>query len=119
MSKEVGKAIYELKEELGRSKVGFTSYLAGQFGDDIETVLKYIEELERELKTLRNRQCVGKYTELTGENLDNVLSKWYINKQKIRDKISEIKDRKITDMFITASEGKLNTIIELEKLLEE
>ena len=43
----------------------------------------------------------------------------YVHKDKIRELVAEIKNRKVEDDFITASTGKLNTIIELEKLLEE
>lgn len=43
----------------------------------------------------------------------------YVHKDKIRELVAEIKNRNVEDDFITASTGKLNTIIELEKLLEE
>ena len=42
--------------------------------------------------------------------------KW---EDKIKAKVIEIKDRPVKDEFITASQGKLNTIIEIESLLEK
>ena len=43
----------------------------------------------------------------------------YINKDKIREKIIQVKDKPIKDEFITATQGKLNTVIVLEELLED
>ena len=43
----------------------------------------------------------------------------YIHKDKIIAKVMEIKDRPIKDEFITATQGKLNTIIDIESLLDE
>lgn len=40
-------------------------------------------------------------------------------KDKIKAKAIEIKNRPVKDEFITASQGKLNTIIEIESLLEK
>ena len=38
---------------------------------------------------------------------------------KIKSKMKEIKDRPVQDEFITASQGKINTIIEIQSLLEK
>ena len=46
-----------------------------------------VKELEEENKIMKNRQGIGKITELSGENLDKVLSKWCIPKSKIKEKI--------------------------------
>lgn len=43
----------------------------------------------------------------------------YIHKNVVLKLIEEVKDRKVEDMFITATQGKLNTIIDLERLLNE
>ena len=42
--------------------------------------------------------------------------KW---EDKIKAKTIEIKNRQVKDEFITASQGKLNTIIDMESLLEK
>ena len=47
------------------------------------------------------------------------VNKNFIDKYKIRDKIIEIKNKKVEDMFITSTQAKLDTIIVLESLLEE
>lgn len=60
----------------------------------LENLLKAYKELKEENKTLKNRQGIGQYTELTGENLDKVLSKWYINKSKVKEKIEGLEKRK-------------------------
>jgi hypothetical protein len=39
-------------------------------------------------------------------------------KNKIKEKIEEVKKKEIEDMFITATQGKLNTIFVLEELLK-
>lgn len=43
----------------------------------------------------------------------------YIHKDKVIAKVIEIKDRPVKDEFITATQGKLNTIIDIESLLDE
>lgn len=40
-------------------------------------------------------------------------------KEYIQDVTAKIKNEKAEDMFITASQGKLDTIIVLDKILEE
>ena len=40
-------------------------------------------------------------------------------KKYIQENIIELKNKKIGDMFITASQGKLDTIIALEKILDQ
>lgn len=51
---------------------------------------EYIRELEYENKVMKDRQGIGKITELSGENLDKVLSKWYIPKSKVKEKIEQL-----------------------------
>lgn len=43
----------------------------------------------------------------------------YIHKDVVIKLIEEVRDRKVEDMFITTTQGKLNTIIDLERLLNE
>ena len=87
----------EVEEVINRINISKACKLCGNTimvnEEEIDTVLNYIEELEKENKILKNRQGVGKITELTGDNLDKALSKWYINKQVIRDKIEELERR--------------------------
>ena len=47
------------------------------------------------------------------------VEKNYIHKDIIRKNVIRIKNTPVKDMFITMTQAKLNTIIELEKLLEE
>lgn len=47
------------------------------------------------------------------------VEKNYIHKDIIREAVIKVKDKPIKEDFITATQGKLDTIIELEKLLEE
>lgn len=59
-----------------------------------------------------------------GKDLDVVYLQGVYNerdrwKSKVRDKVIEVKDRPVTNDFITATQGKLNTIIDLEDLLQE
>lgn len=59
-----------------------------------------------------------------GKDLDVVYLQGVYNerdrwKSKVRDKVIEVKDRPVTNDFITATQGKLNTIIDLENLLQE
>lgn len=41
----------------------------------------------------------------------------FVSKDKIKEKVIEVKNRTVKDDFITATQGKLNTIIDLEDLL--
>lgn len=40
-------------------------------------------------------------------------------KKYIQEYVTEIKNQEVKDMFITASQGKLDTIIALEKILDQ
>ena len=40
-------------------------------------------------------------------------------KKYIQEKVIELKNKKVEDMFITASQGKLDTIIVLDKILND
>lgn len=55
-----------------------------------------------------------KYDEIYREVMDVKELKKYI-----QEYVTEIKNKKIGDMFITASQGKLDTIIALEKILDQ
>lgn len=120
MNKEVGKAIYELKTELERNKAGFTSYLAGQFGNDIDTVLNYIEELENRLKEKEN--IVKKSSLEAQKYFDMLMEVEYgrdtIPKQKVRDKIKELDEMKLDndDIF---GQMRNYAVLVLKELLGE
>ena len=55
---------------------------------------------------------------IDGTNVADELcnKKW---EDKIKAKVKEIKDRPVQDEFITATQGKLNTIIDMESLSEK
>lgn len=40
-------------------------------------------------------------------------------KKYIQEKVKELKNKKVEDMFITASQGKLDTIIVLDNILND
>ena len=40
-------------------------------------------------------------------------------KNYIQEKVIELKNKKVEDMFISASQGKLDTIIVLDKIIED
>lgn len=92
----------------------------------VELKKKYAElkEENRKLKTkLRTQkkltECVR---EATTEQVVSTIEKFEkdcISKDRIREKIEEIKNKKAEDMFITSTESELNTIFALEDLLKE
>ena len=73
----------------------------------IEKQQKEIEELKDESKEYQIGFAQGCYE----KDLD-----WL---DKIKAKTIEIKNRPVKDEFITASQGKLNAIIDMESLLEK
>lgn len=70
-------------------------------------------KLQEENKTLTDEYMIQKHL-INANFLDD-----YIPKSKAREKIIEIKNKPVKDDFITASQGKLDTIIAIEQLLEE
>ena len=57
----------------------------------------------------------GAYIKGTNDADELCNKKW---EDKIKEKVIEIKNKPVKDEFITASQGKLDTIIEIESLLE-
>ncbi len=70
----------------------------------------YVSEKESEQKERKA------YIKGTNDAHELCNKKW---EDKIKAKTIEIKNRQVKDEFITASQGKLNTIIDMESLLEK
>lgn len=117
MSEEEKKAI-ELLKKLQKK----TPYIIWGDGtpynksNQIQTVLNLIEKQQKEIVRLRNIKRKDIQDLINNEN-ENIY-KNYISKDKIRAKVIEVKNRNVKDEFITASQGTLNTIIDIESLLE-
>ena len=93
------KAIERIIEILeAKPYVAYTLY-----GD----ILHDSDEIAQMLKEVLEKECGSK------NDLINIY------KEKIKAKVIEIKDRPVKDEFITATQGKLNTIIDMESLLEK
>lgn len=86
------------------------------FTEDVETVLQEIEHLQKENEKYISGELM---TRNQAKHFEEINKKCYIHKDKIREKIEEIKDKKAEDIFITSTESKLNTIFALEDLLGE
>jgi len=83
----------------------------------IEKQSKEIEELKQNIH-LKEVYVLKTNDYIKGTNVEDELcnKKW---EDKIKAKTIEIKNRPAKDEFITASQGKLNTIIDMESLLEK
>lgn len=77
--------------------------------DDVKTLLENYKKQSKEIEELKEKN----------EYLPNWVNKKYVSKDEIKAKVIEIKNRPVKDEFITATQGKLNTIIEIESLLEK
>ena len=109
----------------------------GQYNTDVNDmeyfskILNLIEKQSKEIEDLKlNQEILQKrYDDLVEENekflydsavylmgVDDTKVKF---EDKIKAKVKEIKDRPVKDEFITESQGKLNTIIDIESLLDE
>lgn len=97
------------ENELARKTLIENSNIADERNDLLVEVQKLKKENE-ELRIERNG-----YRAQVNSAFDN----GFIHKDKIREKIEKIKDKKAEDMFITATQSKLNTIFALEDLLKE
>lgn len=85
--------------------------------DIIEKQQKEIEELKEDKYGLEEEvQIQAKNLMLCEDAIKETYTKWI---DKIKAKTIEIKNRPVKDKFITASQGKLNTIIDMESLLEK
>ena len=80
-----------------------------------KTLLNLIEKQSKEIEESEQKE---KKAYIDGTNVADKLcnKKW---EDKIKAKTIEIKNRPVKDEFITASQGKLNTIIDMESLLEK
>lgn len=88
-----------------------------EFNKLVNTVNSYKGQFKRQQKELEELKEDNKHQweercKLTFE-LENSTSN-----DKIKAKVNEVKDRPVKDEFITASQGKLNTIIDIESLLD-
>jgi len=78
----------------------------------IENLIKGYKELEeRNIYLVNERKKLEELLFMSNEN--------YIEKSKAREKVIEIKNKPVKDNCITASQGKLDTIIAIEELLED
>ena len=88
-----------------------------------ESIDKAIERLltayEKEKEKEKNKDLKEGY-KIQEHNyqvaMEEIEQRW---EDKIKAKVIEIKDRPVKDEFITATQGKLNTIIDIENLLDE
>lgn len=78
----------------------------------IEHVLELIEKQQKEIEKLKAINKMQKY------RIEVIDEREFISKDKIKAKVIEIKNRPVKDEFITATQGKLNTIIDIESLLD-
>lgn len=78
----------------------------------IEKQSKEIEENKKYLVNLTHEQ----YIKLVEQIRSEINKEW---RDVIKAKVIEIKNRPVKDEFITVTQGKLNTIIEIESLLEK
>ena len=87
----------------------------------IETLLTAYEKEKEDNKELRKYYATRKEVEELRE-INECLhdsAENYIHKDKKIEKVIEVKDRPVKDEFITATQGKLNTIIDIESLLDK
>ena len=87
----------------------------------IETLLTAYEKEKENNKELRKYYATRKEVEELRE-INECLhdsAENYIPKDRVIEKVIEIKDRPVKDEFITATQSKLNTIIDIESLLNE
>ena len=100
------KEIEELKED--------NKLLQENYSSAHEDINWFCENyISKEVSEQKERKAYIKGTN-DADKLCN--KKW---EDKIKAKTIEIKNRQVKDEFITASQGKLNTIIDMESLLEK
>lgn len=93
-SKEVEEAINQLIVDINFSETGCSTGIIDV--KNIETLLAYIEELEKDNIELRKYYATRKEVEDLKDTINclHESSKEYINKDKIRDKIKELEHEK-------------------------
>lgn len=106
-----------LKELSEQTHFGDLPFL--YYADLIGKLLTAYEEEKEDNKELRKYYATRKEVEELRE-INKILhdsAENYIHKDKIIAKVIEVKDRPVKDEFITATQGKLDTIIDIESLL--
>lgn len=120
MNDEEKKAIIELKHYCNLTQYWKNvEYTTPEFDDYIKTILNLIEKQQTEIEEFKYKYSDEKIRNTIIKRYSEVIEKDYVSKDKIRAKTIEIKNRQVKDEFITASQGKLNTIIDMESLLEK
>lgn len=115
---DIEEAIKNLKVLIGLEEFNKLSYKENK---SIETLLTAYEKEKENNKELRKYYATRKEVEELRE-INECLhdsAENYIHKNKVIEKVKEIKDRPVKDEFITATQGKLDTIIDIESLLNE
>ena len=103
---EQSKEIEELKEN--------NKLLQENYSSAHEDINWFCENyISKEVSEQKERKA---YIKGTNDAHELCNKKW---EDKIKAKTIEIKNRQVKDEFITASQGKLNTIIDMESLLEK
>ena len=126
MSDEEKKAINHLTEKMKYHKDNPLGTYVWLTLDEhyVRTILNLIEKQQKEIEELKEDkygleeevQIQAKNLMLCEDAIKETYTKWI---DKIKAKTIEIKNRPVKDEFITASQGKLNTIIDMESLLEK
>lgn len=80
--------------------------------EKILSLLQTIVDENARLEDIEDRKVQVDYERVFNKGVKSV-------ENKIKAKVIEVKDRPVKDKFITASQGKLNTIIDIESLLDE
>ena len=117
MTDEEKKAIERLKnfgDSISCATYPPEAYI--EMKEDIEDILYLIEKQQKEIEELHKE--INQRIKLKLEN-ERCADEDFIHKDKIKAKVIEIKNRPVKDEFITATQAKLNAIIEIESLLEK
>lgn len=101
--KEKNKELKEDRKKYAEEYIHNNPWLYKQLNEN------YILRVESEQKER------GAYIKGTNDADELCNKKW---EDKIKEKVIKIKNKPVKDEFITASQGKLDTIIEIESLLE-
>ena len=80
----------------------------------LETLLTAYEKEKEKNKELKEGYKIQEHNYQVA--MEEIEQRW---KDKIIAKVIEIKDRPVKDEFITATQGRLNTVIDIESLLDE
>lgn len=109
LSDEEKKVVEWLKQSINEYNDIFQGKIEDESGiKRMKTIKNLIEKQSKEIEEL-NKENTRQH-----ELIGNIHKKW---EDKIKAKTIEIKNRPVKDEFITASQGKLNTIIDMESLL--